>query len=117
MKQILIDSDHKIFDVSRFRFRTTPILIAVRPKDYKQTLSVFVIRVFRGKVEYGWLMPNGGDESILKKFRTNFTKNDVRARARLFSYIRQEKWEDVVSLITKDQRVEFKILVQNARLS
>jgi hypothetical protein len=116
MRQLLVDSGHKIFDVSRVRFRTTPALIAVRPAAYKQTLSVFVVRVFHNKVEYGWLMPHGGDECILRKFRTIFSKKDVRANARLFSYIRQENWQNIEMLVTKLQREEFKLLFTNTQL-
>ena len=117
MKQILVDSGHKIFDVSKVRFRTPPALIAVRPIAYKQTLSVLVLRVFHNKVEYGWLMPHGGDNRILGKFHTLFSKKDVRANARLFSYIRQENWQDIETLITKMQREEFKLLLAHTQLS
>jgi DNA-directed RNA polymerase alpha subunit len=117
MKQLLVDSHHKVFDVTKSRFRTTPALIAIRPIEYKQNLSVFVLRVFRNKVEYGWLMPHGGDENILKKFSKEFTKKDVRKNARMFSYIRQENWQDIESLVAKEQRDEFKVLIVGTPLS
>jgi hypothetical protein len=115
MTTILINSGHKIFDVSRVRFRTRPALIAVRPLAYKQSLSVFVLRVFRNKVEYAWLMPDGGDKGVLEQFHTTFAKRDVRKKARLFSYIRQEHWQEVETLVAKEQLDEFRLLTTDAR--
>ena len=116
MRKILINSGHKVFDVSRVRFRTTPAIVAVRPLAYKQSLSVFVLRVFHNKVEYGWLMPNGGDENVLREFHSTFTKKDVRKNARLFSKIRQEHWQEVETLVAKMQREEFRLLTTDVRL-
>jgi hypothetical protein len=116
IKLILMDSGHKIFHVSRVRFRTIPALVYIRPSDYKQKLSVFVVRVFHNKVEYGWLMPHAGDELVLEKFRTNFSKKDVRANARMFSHIREETCNKLETLVAKEQRDEFRLLTQDARL-
>jgi hypothetical protein len=115
IRLMLARGGHKIFNGSRSHFRKGKTIVAVRPAVGKRPMSAFVIRLFNEKLLVGWLQPDCGDKELRARIRISFAPL-VKERPRMFSYIRKETAERLIELVAKEEREEFTILIQGARL-
>jgi hypothetical protein len=112
-RRILTHAGYKIFTPSGRYNRITPALVAVRPAPRK--LSMYLVKVHKGKLIVGWLQPDCHDRAVHKELLEKF-KDVIKMRPRLISQFRLERWQKLEKLITPSERAEYRILIETTRL-